>query len=144
MIYGYETQSELLNLYYLALWKSYLEEKSIWEPLIVVIYLQKLINTFHKEYLEKLTTTCPFLNYTQRITRLIISKKQTKQKHGRSSKNDNKKSRNWGIVLKLLMNNSTPCGFRYGCYIQVFDLKLSEKACFYPQLVFGYPPCFFS
>lgn len=74
VVYGKEINNQLLGLYYLILWKSYLEEKSIWKLLAEIMHFQKLINTFHKEYLEKLIATSLFLDFILPIARLTVSK----------------------------------------------------------------------
>ncbi len=38
-VYDKEAESQLSSLYYLVLWKGYLEEENIWELLTVIIYL---------------------------------------------------------------------------------------------------------
>ena len=53
---------QLSGLYYLVLWKIYLEEENIWEPASAVPYLRKLINLFHKDHPNKLTTTSPAID----------------------------------------------------------------------------------
>ena len=44
--YARKSEGHLLELYYLVAWKSYLEEKNIWEPASVVQHLKKLISLF--------------------------------------------------------------------------------------------------
>ncbi len=61
-IYGKEAKNQIPNFYYLILWKGYPEEKNTCEPSAIVKHLRKLINTFHKEYLEKSTATSPPLD----------------------------------------------------------------------------------
>ncbi len=92
--YGQQTNDsyQMSGFYYLVSWKSYPEKKNTWEPLLVVIHLQKLINTFYKKYLKKLTITSLPLDSVLPIARPSISKK-LKQKHGCSSKRANKKGR---------------------------------------------------
>ncbi len=63
-------KDQMSGLYYLILWKNYLEEENTWELSSVVIHLRKLISTFHKEYSEKLTVTSPSM------ARLTVSKKK--------------------------------------------------------------------
>ena len=65
----------MLSLYYLILWKNYLEEKNTWEPLLAVIYLRKLINTFSKEHLEKPIATSLLLDFVISMARFSILKK---------------------------------------------------------------------
>ncbi len=54
--------NQMSGLYYLVLWKGYLEKKNTWELLLAVIHLWKLISTFHKEYSEKLIVISPPLD----------------------------------------------------------------------------------
>ena len=44
------------GLYYLVFWKRYLEEKNIYESILAVQYFKKLISSFYKNHLNKLTT----------------------------------------------------------------------------------------
>ena len=87
------------GLYYLILWKSYCKEENTWKPLLIVIYLQKLISIFHKEYLENLIATSLSLNSGLLIARPTVPKEQQpKQKRGRSIKKANERGRNEGIT----------------------------------------------
>ena len=57
-VYGKQANNDkMLGIYYFILWKDYPEEENTWEPLLAVIHLRKLINTFHKEHPEKPTAT---------------------------------------------------------------------------------------
>ncbi len=76
-----------------------------------VMYLSKLINTFHKEHLEKPTATSLSLDSTLPMTKLTVTK-DPKQKHGRPSKTANKRKKNqpfvtpdFDIMLKILICN---------------------------------------
>ncbi len=115
------------SFYYLVLWKSYLEKKNTQKPSAVVMHLRKLISTFYKKYLEKLTVTSLTLDFTPLMARITVLKEQPKQNYGRPSKEINKRSKNQGVVLKPLMNNS--CIFRdlkCRCYTQAFNPKISS------------------
>ena len=48
-VYTKEADRHLPGLYYLVAWKSYPKEKNTWEPSSVVMHLQKMVSTFHKE-----------------------------------------------------------------------------------------------
>lgn len=80
-----ELDGHLLGLYYLVSYKGYLEEKNIWEPLLPVQYLRNLINSFRKNYLEKLTTISLLIESALPMARLRarLIKRVTKQKQGR-------------------------------------------------------------
>ncbi len=58
-MYGQQANNnnQIPGFYYLVSWKGYPKEKNTWEPLLIVIYFQKLISTFHKEHAEKLIAT---------------------------------------------------------------------------------------
>ncbi len=89
-VYGQQANnSQILVLYYFVLWKSYPEEENPWEPSSVVIHLQKLISTFHKEHPEKSTATSPPQDSAPPMARPTILKKP-KQKRGWQSKGANK------------------------------------------------------
>ncbi len=82
---------QIPDLYYLVLWKSYLEEKNTQKLSSAVIHLRKLINTFHKKYLEKLIATSLPLDSISPMARPFILK--LKQKYSHLSKKANKRSR---------------------------------------------------
>ncbi len=78
-IYGQQTNSnQMPGLYYLVLWKGYLEEENTWKPSLAVIHLRKLINTFYKEHPEKPTATSPSLNSVLPMVRPTIPKQEPK------------------------------------------------------------------
>ncbi len=72
-VYGQQVNNQMLGLYYLVLWKGYLEKENTWKPSLAVIYLRKFISTFHKEHPEKPTATSPLLDSTPPMARPIIS-----------------------------------------------------------------------
>ncbi len=94
-VYGQQANNQILGLYYLILWKGYPEEKNTWEPSSAVIYLWKLINTFHKEHPEKPTATSPPLDSAPPMARPTVLKQESKQKRGRPSKGANKRDRKY-------------------------------------------------
>ncbi len=92
-VYGQQANnSQMPGLYYLVLWKGYPEEENTWEPSSAVIYLRKLINTFHKEHPEKPTTTFPSLDSAPQIAKPTIPK-ESKRKRGHPSKGTDKRGR---------------------------------------------------
>ena len=85
-VYAKEAEGHLPGLYYLVSWKGYLEEESTWEPSSAVMHLRKMISTFHKDYLEKPTTTSLLLNSVPPMAKPSIKppvKPSAKQKQGR-------------------------------------------------------------
>ncbi len=90
-VYDQQTNNQMPDLYYLVLWKGYSEEENTWEPSSAVIYLRKLISTFHKEHLEKPTTTSPPLDSALSMAKPMVSKDEPKQKCGYPSKRANKR-----------------------------------------------------
>ncbi len=101
-MYGKEENNQILGLYYLILWKSYLKKESTWKLSTTVMHLRKLINTYHKEHLEKLIMISLALDFDLLIARPIILKEHLKQKHNCAYKRANKRGRNEGVVLKSL------------------------------------------
>ena len=85
--------NQMPGFYYLVLWKGYPKEENIWEPLLVVIYLWKLISTFYKEHPEKSIAISLLLDFALPMARSTIPK-ELKQKHNYLSKGANKRSRN--------------------------------------------------
>lgn len=71
------------------------------EPLFAVLQLLKLIISFHKNCLEKLTVIFPPINSAFLMTRLIVLKKQLKQKRYYPMNKANKIDRNWGFIVML-------------------------------------------
>ena len=69
------------------------------------MHLWKLINTFHKEYLEKPTAIFLFLDSALLIAKPSVPK-ELKQKRGYPSKKANKRGRNESIKLKLLISSA--------------------------------------
>ena len=62
-VYGKESESDqLLGLYYLISWNGFPEEKNTWELASAIQYLQRLVNTFHKENPDKPTATSTPVN----------------------------------------------------------------------------------
>ena len=62
-VYAKESAAgHLPGLYYLISWKSYLKEKSTWEPTLAVQHLRKLFSAFHKDNPNKSTATSPLAN----------------------------------------------------------------------------------
>ncbi len=94
MVYGqHANNNQMPGPYYFVLYKGYLKKENIWEPLSAVIYLRKLVNTFYKKYLEKLTVIPLPLDSALPIARPTVPKQKPKQKHDRPSKGANKQSR---------------------------------------------------
>ena len=59
---------------------------------MIVIHLQKLINTFYKKHPKKLVASFLFLESVLLMARLIVLKK-SKQKHDRPNKKANKRDK---------------------------------------------------
>ncbi len=66
--------NQMPGFYYFVLWKGYPKEKNIWEPLLAVIHLWKLMSIFYKEYPEKPIVTSPLLDSTLPMARSTILK----------------------------------------------------------------------
>ncbi len=73
-VYDQQANDQMPGFYYLILWKGYPEEENTWEPSSAVIYLRKLINTFHKEHPEKLTATSLLLDSAPPMAQLTVPK----------------------------------------------------------------------
>lgn len=59
LVYNVKLKDYLPSIYYLVLWKSYLEEENIRQPASVIQHFQRLVTTFYKNYSEKPTATSP-------------------------------------------------------------------------------------
>ena len=101
-VYLRESESGYLpGLYHLVSWKSYLEEKNIWEPASAVQHLRKLISSFYKDRPDKLTAislaiiTAPLM---ARLTVKLTAKltEPPKQKRRQLANSTNKRAKkNW-------------------------------------------------
>lgn len=89
-IYSKEVENQLLDLNYIVLWKNDPEIKSILKPLVVVIYLWKLINIFYKKHLKNPITTFLLLDFILLMVKIIILKSELKQMCNYSNKNSKK------------------------------------------------------
>lgn len=86
-VYMRELESgHLLELYSLVSWKGYPEEKNTWKLYLAVQPLKKFINSFYKDYPDKLTATLEAIDIISLMARPIIKSttiaKPTKQKWG--------------------------------------------------------------
>ena len=79
-VYANKADGHLSELYYLVVWKGYLEEKSIWKPVLPVMYLWKLLSKFYYENPDKLTATSPPINITLPMAKPIILIAKRKQR----------------------------------------------------------------
>lgn len=62
-VYYRESKSYFsLSFYFLVLWKCFPREEDIWKPMFAIQHLQKLINTFYKNYWNKPTAILPLIN----------------------------------------------------------------------------------
>ena len=97
-VYANESESDHLSgLYYLVAWKGYPEEKNIWEPLLSIQHLKKLISSFHKDPPEKPIGTSPPIDSAPPMARPTIkptAKATTKQKRGRPANSTSKRAKN--------------------------------------------------
>lgn len=82
-VYVRKSKSHIPPLfYYLIMQKGYSEEKNIEKPVLAVQYLQKLISTFYKDYLNKVNTILPLIDTTPSIgmpTKLLGTKQKQNQ-----------------------------------------------------------------
>ena len=94
----YAKESELGHLpgfYYLISWKRYPKEENTWEPALAIQYLRKLISSFYKDHLDKLTMTFSTINTAPPMARPIVRPrvkptKLPKQKRGQPANSTNK------------------------------------------------------
>ena len=71
-VYAKEANGHLLGLYYLVAWKGYPKEENTWEPSSIVLHLQTIVSTFHKNHPEKPTTILAPLDSAPPIAKPII------------------------------------------------------------------------
>ena len=65
-VYTKESNSSqhLAGFYYLILRKGYPKVENTWKPALAIQYLSRLVITFHKKHLEKLTAKFPLIDST--------------------------------------------------------------------------------
>ena len=85
-VYAKESEvGQLLGLYYLVSWKSYLKDESTWEFASAVQHLRKLVSTFYKDCPNKLTATSPPIDLAPAIAKCTASPNfNDKRKRGRT------------------------------------------------------------
>ena len=69
VVYAQEANRQLLKLYYLVVWKDYLDKENTWKSFLVVMHFRKIVSTFHKDYLEKPTAILAHLDFTLPMTK---------------------------------------------------------------------------
>lgn len=82
-VYTRKLEDYLSGFYYLVSWKDYLKKENIWELVLVIQYLQRLVTTFYKKYLKKLRAIFLLIDSTLSMTRSVdklIKAPNTKQK----------------------------------------------------------------
>ena len=70
--YAKKANGYLQGLYYLVAWKGYPEEENTWKSSSAVMYFQKMVNTFHKDYPEKPIATSVPLDSALSMAKPII------------------------------------------------------------------------
>ena len=71
-----------------------MQKKSTWKPALGVMHFYKMINTFHKDYLEKPIITSLPINFTLPMVKLTIkSVNTTKRKQSQLAKISVKQTR---------------------------------------------------
>ena len=71
-VYIKEANGHLLRLYYLIVWKGYLEEENTWKLSLAVIYLWKIVSILNKDHPEKLIVTSASLDFAPLIAKPTI------------------------------------------------------------------------
>ena len=82
-VYAKESAGQLPGLYYLVLWKSYLEKENTWEPALAIQHLQRLVTTYHKDNPEKPTATSDSVNTAPPMARPSALPRPIAKKRGR-------------------------------------------------------------
>ena len=72
VVYAKKANKYLLKLYYLIIWKGYLQEENTWKSSLVVMHLRNMISTFHKDYPKKPIATSASLNSVPSMEKLTI------------------------------------------------------------------------
>lgn len=121
-------KSQLLGLYYSISWKGYSQAKDTWEAAIAVIHLQKMINTFHKDYPKKPIAILLSIDSATLMAKLISI---LKQKRGRFAKDSVKHAKKYNSNKEIVasLNTLYPrwipcCKLKYNIFISDFNLSL--------------------
>ena len=106
-VYARKLESDQLSsLYYLVAWKKYPKDKNIWKPSFAVQHLKKLINSFYKNHLKKLTIISLPINSALSMARPTIRPNLTfKRKRGQLAGSANKRAKNWVFRCLWHLNN---------------------------------------
>ena len=87
-------RGHLLGLYYLIVWKCYLEEESIWELASAMQHLRKLIGSFNKDHLDNPIATFLPINSASPIAKPTIKPaRPIKRKQGQLARCANKQAK---------------------------------------------------
>ncbi len=121
VVYAKEPDSghHLLGLYFMVLWKGYLEEENTWKPTLVVLDLCKLMSTFHHDHLEKLIAISPPIDSSLPMARPTVKPwaeaLSTKQKQSGPIKANNTSKRtkkSWTSTFHLAFSPVSIAGKR--------------------------------
>ena len=91
-VYAKEADGDFPGLYYLVVGKSYLEEKSTWEPFLAIMHLRKMVNTLHKDQPEKPIATSAPLDSAPLMAKPTIQL-PAKQKRGQPTRRATKRNK---------------------------------------------------
>ena len=131
VIYVIKSEDYLSGLYYLISCKSYLKEDHMWELILVIQYLRKLLNTFHKKDPDKPTTSLNPVDLALPTSKLIVKPFSecltTKYKQGRLAKNSN--------TCKYFQKNYTQVSFSSRLYKILFWFSLPKFKRFFYQCI---------
>lgn len=102
-------EDQLLDLYYLVLWKCYSKKKNIWEPVLPVQHIWKQISTSYKNHHDKSIIIFTSINIAPSMTKSTnktIEAPTIKQKRSHSAKTANNKpaTKSWIIYYFHLSN----------------------------------------
>ena len=89
VVYAKKADGDLPGLYYLVIWKGYLEEENTRELFSTVMHFRKMVSTFYKDNPEKPTATSAPLNSFLPMAKLTVQlpkKRKQRRPIGRAKK----------------------------------------------------------
>ena len=94
-VYASKLESgQLPRLYYLVAWKRYPKEENTCKPSFAVQHPKKLINSLHKDHLEKAIATSPPIDLAPPMARPIVRPTSLKRKQGQPAGGASKHAKN--------------------------------------------------
>ena len=114
--------SQLLEFYYLVLWKSYFEEENIWKPISEIQHLQKLTTTYYNNNSKKLIVTSFSIDTTPPMARstVALTKKCDQPAKSTTTTTKQAKKSQTFFLLNLFRFYSSICYQGWEAFYQIY------------------------